>query len=193
MKSLRALKLATKRRLWKFAFKYARFGKRSCIYKPIFVAGKKNIYIGNNVQIMEHSRIEVLDKWGNQILTPKLVIGDNTSFEQHLHMTCGESITIGRECTFSSRVLITDIDHDYSKINTKVSYQPLITKSVKIGDYCFVGMDVKIFPGVNIGDNVIVGANSIVMSDLPSYTVCVGIPAKPIKRYNFEKKIWEKF
>ena len=115
----------------------------------------------------------------------------NTSIENFLHMTSAGSIKIGHDCVILSRVLITNIDHEYAEINRKVMEQELIVKDVEIGDYCFLGMDVKVFPGVKIGDNVIVGANSIVMHDLPSYTVCVGTPAKPIKKYNFQQNRWE--
>ena len=88
--------------------------------------------------------------------------------------------------------MISSIVFDYLFIGKKVHEQDLIVSDVKIGNYCFIGMDVKVFPGVTIGDNVIVGANSIVMNDIPSYSVCVGVPAKVIKKYNFHTKQWEK-
>ena len=171
---------------------YGSYGKGSIIAKPIIISGKKNIYLGNNTRISIGARIECITKWKNQEFKSSIVIGDNTSFEQFLHMTCAGKIEIGHDCVFNSRVLITNIDHDYSEINKNILQQRLITNDVKIGNYCFIGMDVKIFPGVTIGDNVIVGANSIVLDNLPSYTVCVGTPAKPIKKYNFDTKRWEK-
>lgn len=172
--------------------KYKKYGKNTIIFKPIIISGKKNIEFGNNVRIKEGSRIECISKWGTQHFDSSINIGDNTSFEQFLHITSAGKLRIGHDCVFSSRVLITNIDHEYSNIETNVLKQPLIVNDVEIGDYCFIGMDVKIFPGVKIGKNVIIGSNSIVLNDLPDYTVCVGIPAKPIKKYNQKTKKWER-
>ena len=46
-------------------------------------------------------------------------------------------------------------------------------------------------PGVVVGKHVIVGANSVVTADVPDYCVVAGIPAKIIKRYNFDNNKWE--
>jgi lipopolysaccharide O-acetyltransferase len=43
---------------------------------------------------------------------------------------------------------------------------------------------------VNIGRGVVVGAGAVVTSDLPEYTVAVGIPARVIKKFNFDSKKW---
>jgi maltose O-acetyltransferase len=49
-------------------------------------------------------------------------------------------------------------------------------------DYCWVGANVFISPGVNIGSNAIVGANSVVTKDIPSFEIWGGVPAKFIRR-----------
>ena len=50
-----------------------------------------------------------------------------------------------------------------------------------VGNNVFLGAGVKVLPGVTIGNNVIVGAGAIVVSDIPSNCVAVGMPAKPIR------------
>lgn len=174
-------------------FQFKKIGRHSVIFHPIEVDGKKYITLGNNVIIGEAARIEMLPKWHDKLYSPNLVIGDNSTFEQFAHITAASNLYIGKNCTFSSRVMITTINHEYQNINKKITEQGIITRDVVIGDYCFIGMDVKIFPGVKIGNNVVIGANSIVMNDLPDFTVCVGIPAKPIKKYNIETGKWEKY
>ncbi|MGO5541257.1 hypothetical protein ACTQWG_01860 [Blautia sp. HCP3S3_H10_1] len=44
---------------------------------------------------------------------------------------------------------------------------------------------------VNIGKHCVIGANSVVTSNIPDYSVAVGIPARVIKIYNFKNKQWE--
>ena len=43
-----------------------------------------------------------------------------------------------------------------------------------------------------IGRNCVIGANSVVVNDIPDYSVAVGSPAKVIKTYDIKKKIWKK-
>ena len=52
---------------------------------------------------------------------------------------------------------------------------------IRIGSYVFIGTNSIIMPGVTIGDNVVVGAGSVVTRDIESGSVCVGVPAKRIK------------
>lgn len=194
MKSIYSIKKAISRKLSFFKRRsYRKYGRNSLIYKPLCVIGKKHISIGNNVSIGEFARIETIEDWGNQKLAPNLIIGDNTSFEQYAKIICTSNLTIGNNCVFSYNVFVSTAEHSYNNIENSVMEQELISRDVSIGDNCFVGMDVKIFAGVKISNNVIVGANSIVMSDLPSYTVCVGTPAKPIKKYNFTTQNWEEY
>lgn len=61
-------------------------------------------------------------------------------------------------------------------------FQPEMQKGdVIIGNDCWICYGAVITPGVSIGDNVVVGANSVVTHNLPSYTLCGGVPAKVIR------------
>ena len=52
---------------------------------------------------------------------------------------------------------------------------------VTIGDDVWLGGNVTILPGVSIGNNVVIGAGSVVTKDIPSNCVAVGNPCKPVK------------
>ncbi len=124
------------------------------------------------------------------VFNPSIEIGDNTSFQQNAHITSAGILKIGKNCSFVADVLITNIDHDYSNLEEPKDKQKLIVNETIIGDNCFVGMRASIFPGVHIGNNVIIGTNAIVTHDVPPYSVVVGAPAKIIKKYDFDKKEW---
>ena len=53
--------------------------------------------------------------------------------------------------------------------------------TITIDNNVWLGANVTVCPGVTIGDNVVVGAGSVVVKDLPANTVCVDSPAKPIR------------
>jgi acetyltransferase-like isoleucine patch superfamily enzyme len=56
-----------------------------------------------------------------------------------------------------------------------------ITKPITVGENCYLGMGVLVMPGVKIGNNVVIGAGSVVTKDIPDNSVAVGVPARVIK------------
>jgi acetyltransferase-like isoleucine patch superfamily enzyme len=171
---------------------FGKIGQGSIVYKPLRKLNLQNVFIGNDVYLYKHSRIETIKRWGNTEYTPKIIIGNRVSFEQHLHMTCATKIEIGDDTVVLADVMITDINHSYQEINKNIMRQPLEVKETVIGNYCFIGMGTKIMAGTKLGDNCIVGCNSVVIGEFPGYTVLAGAPAKIIKRYDFTAGIWRK-
>ena len=51
-----------------------------------------------------------------------------------------------------------------------------------IGNDVWIGQNVTIMPGVNVGDGCIIGANAVVAKDIPPYSIAVGNPARVVKR-----------
>lgn len=176
----------------KYKLRVGKLGHGVIIYKPLRFKEIKYLYMEESSRIYKGSRIECITKWGNEKYSPIIKIGEKTSVEQFLHLTCANKIVIGKNVVISANVLITDINHSYEKIHMNAISQALEVKEVSIGDYSFIGMGSKIMPGTKIGKNCIIGANSIVVGEIPDYCVAVGTPAKIIKKYNFEKKVWEK-
>ncbi|MEN6333944.1 MAG: acyltransferase [Phycisphaerales bacterium] len=60
---------------------------------------------------------------------------------------------------------------------------------ITVGNNVFLGAGVRVLPGATIGDNVIIGAGAVVVGDIPSNCVAVGLPAKPIRTL---KEYWAK-
>ncbi len=69
--------------------------------------------------------------------------------------------------------------------------QGTIENIVEFMDNVWIGESVSVLPGVTIGQGAIIGANSVVSKNIPAYTIAVGSPAKPIKKFNFETTKWE--
>lgn len=94
-------------------------------------------------------------------------------------------IKIGRAVTLSRDVIL--LTHDYSIRNAinafemnaeNVKYKYL--KSITIGDNCFIGARAILLPGTEVGDDVIIGAGSVVKGNIPSKTVWGGSPARQL-------------
>lgn len=65
--------------------------------------------------------------------------------------------------------------------NMKLLKNADIFGEIKIGNNVFIGNRCIILPNITIGDNVVIGAGSVVTKNIPSNTVCAGVPAKFIK------------
>lgn len=56
-----------------------------------------------------------------------------------------------------------------------------VVKPIRVGNNTYIGYEAVILPGVTIGDNVVIGARSVVTKDVPSGVVVAGVPARQIK------------
>jgi acetyltransferase-like isoleucine patch superfamily enzyme len=97
--------------------------------------------------------------------------------ERHIHLDrlYPRGIHIQGNCLIASGVTI--LSHDHCK---RVNNQPLLTDTY-IGKRCFIAVGATILPGVKIGDEVIVGAGSVVTRDVPSNVIVAGNPARIIR------------
>lgn len=169
---------------------FKKLGKRSVVYKPIMIRGRKNISMGDYCFFFTGARIEVISKYGDQRFSPSLNIGNNSTFEQNCHLTCAGKIDIGINCSILANVCITDIDHNIDDMSGKVLSNRLDINEVNIGDNCFIGMGSFILAGTNLGNGVVVGANSVVKGVFPDNVMIAGSPAKIVKRYDTSLKKW---
>lgn len=107
-------------------------------------------------------------------------LGDNVYANFNLViLDCG-MVTIGHRVLFGPNVSIFAATHetDVQSRRDGVEY----AKPVTIGDDCWIGGNVSIMPGVNIGKGCTIGAGSVVTKDIPSFSVAMGSPARVVKQ-----------
>ena len=174
-----------------FKHRYMEYHLSSMIIKPMLIT-PQYIKMGKGVQIRNNARIEGVSCYNDRKFSPIIVIGDNVTIEQSCHITCADSIEIGKDTAIAANVSITDIDHPYDDVDVPIEKQNIKVKPVYIGEGCKIYNNVVILQGVEIGKHVTVGANSVVTKSVPDYCVVVGSPAYIVKRYNFESHKWER-
>jgi lipopolysaccharide O-acetyltransferase len=161
---------------------------------PFDIRGEKYIKWGTNFRAGFGCRLEAYP------LNKKvaLQIGNNVQLQDYVHITATLNVNIGNDVLMASKIYISDTLHgsysgDLNDSDPAIppGLRPISSKTVIIGDRVWLGEFVSVLPGVTIGEGTIVGANSVVSRSLPANVVAVGAPAKPIKRFNFEKKRWE--
>jgi acetyltransferase-like isoleucine patch superfamily enzyme len=129
-----------------------------------------------------------------------LSIGDDTIFENHCHIKAGGTITIGNNSFFGARsevvclasisigpdalvasdVTIRDHDHGTEREGEPYRLQPHRTSPIVIGRNVWLGAKATILKGVEIGDDAVVGANSVVTKSVPAGATVAGAPARRI-------------
>ena len=163
-------------------------GENSCFHYPIQLqgSGRKRIRIGSGTNIQAHSILGCWEKYGKDHFEPKITIGDDCSIGEFCHITAINNISIGNGLLTGRFVYIGDNNHgDLSWENSFVQPAKRKLKSkgeIVIGNNVWIGDKTTILGGLTIGDNVIIGANSVVNHDIPSNSIAVGAPAKIIKQ-----------
>ena len=154
--------------------------------------------VGRHVRIGKRCRIETIDEHNGLTYMPRLEIGNNVSMNDDVHIGCVSRVRIGNNVLMASKIFISD--HNHGTYSGSEQDSPLLSPGLRrlgyapvdIGDDVWLGEMVTVLPGVTIGNGSIVGSNSVVSKSLPEYSICFGLPAKPVKTYNFRTHRWEK-
>jgi acetyltransferase-like isoleucine patch superfamily enzyme len=175
----------------KLLFKNARL-----IRFPIDIRGKDCISVGHGFTTGRGCRIEaeyILDT-----AKPQIKIGNNVQINDYVHITAAQQVLIEDNVLIASKVYISDCSHgSYGKNNihdsplTAPKDREIYNNPVIIKKNVWIGDNVCILPGVTIGEGAIIGANAVVNKNIPPYCIAVGIPAKIVKKYNFQIEKWE--
>lgn len=111
-------------------------------------------------------------------------IGKNVTVYNARNTTIDETslqhIFIGDNTQITAGVIVLAHDYSYSVLGNIFGELPRQQRDTVIGKNVFIGMNSVILMGAKIGDNVIVGAGSVVSGSIPSNSVCAGNPAKII-------------
>jgi acetyltransferase-like isoleucine patch superfamily enzyme len=161
------------------------------LIKPLWIT-PEFMFLADNIFVGWNARIGGVKQYGSKKFNPKIIINSGVSIQQNLHLTCADSVEIGKNTAIAANVSITDIHHPYDDVNLPIEHQDITTDPVFIGEDCKLYNNSVILPGTKIGKHCTVGANSVVAGQFQDYCVIVGSPARIIKRYSFEKQAWLK-
>ena len=112
--------------------------------------------------------------------------GKNVYANFNLTLVDDTHIYVGDYTMFGPNVVIATAGHPILPELREQGYQ--YNAQVHIGKNCWLGAGVIVLPGVTIGDNVVIGAGSVVTKDLPSNVVAVGNPCKVLREVNDRDK-----
>ena len=111
----------------------------------------------------------------------KLMIGDHVGISGAI-ICCESAVTIGDHCRLGANCSIYDTDyHAINYLERRHDNNDAVKRApVVIGSDCWIGANAMILKGVSIGPRSVIGANSVVVHDIPEDSIAAGNPAKVI-------------
>ena len=142
--------------------------------------GVKQLRVANNMKLGADSSF-----YSNVILeigeNAPLTIGKNFTISYGSIIVCNAGVQIGDYVMIGEYTSIRDTTHSSDKAELAFCRQPDISFPIILGNNVWIGRGCILLPGAVIGDNVIVGANSLVKGVLESNSIYAGSPATKIK------------
>lgn len=182
---------------------FANNPKKLRIDLPRRIMNPERIYFGNNVFIGPGSLLFAMTHYPTVSMQPpdkklpvqnfdsKITIGNNVTSTEGLQIAACSEVSIGDDVMFASNVHINDGMHGYEHADEPYKYQKMFRIApIKIKRGCWIGQNVVILPGVEIGEFTIIGANSVVTRSLPKQSIAVGAPAKAVKKWDKQSQEW---
>ncbi len=185
--------------------RFANEQRNLTIKYPYRIAGANRITIGDDVFIGPNSVIKASTQYPGPAMSndihsvdpvmydAQVKIGNRVSVSGSLQLTAFSRIVIEDDVMFATNINITDALHGYEKTDVPYKYQTMTrNKPITIGSGSWIGQNVVILPGVTIGRQCIVGANSTVTHSIPDCTIAAGSPARVISKWDDHENHWKK-
>ena len=116
----------------------------------------------------------------------RIEIGEGCFLNRNTMLAALDLIEIGDHVMFANGCFVGDAAHRFDDPEQPVPWQGFTSKGpVRIGDNAWFGVNCVVTSGVTIGERCVIGANSVVTTDLPPRTIAAGSPAKVIKEIEY--------
>lgn len=120
----------------------------------------------------------------------EIFLGDNIYIAPNFHISA-RNLKIGSNVIIGPNLLLECDDHTFKNVG-KTIWSTFTSErtpgSVTIEDDVWVGGNVTILKNVVISEGCIIGAGSVITKSLPPYSICLGVPCRPVKtRFNVEE------
>ena len=150
--------------------------------------GMRSIAIGRNTLVSSRTWLNVNHPargLKSIIIGNNCIIGENNFLSSGRLIEIGDYVITAKDCAFLGST------HVYSDPCVPYGWSETSDRdTISVGTNCFFGYGAQVIGNVSIGRGSVVGANAVVRTDVPPFSLVVGDPASVIKRYNFNEKKW---
>jgi acetyltransferase-like isoleucine patch superfamily enzyme len=170
---------------WNRARIHAEFARRRAFCRWPVHGNVLELFAENRLEIGEHALLEP-HVWLTATAPGRIAIGEGTFLNIAVQVAAVESVEIGAHCMFANGCFVTDANHRFDDPDRPVPWQGFSSKGpTRVGDNVWCGANVVITSGVTVGERCVIGANSVVTTDLPPFSIAAGAPARVIKQVEY--------
>jgi acetyltransferase-like isoleucine patch superfamily enzyme len=137
------------------------------------IAKRATIRFGRFVWIGDRTKIRCHE--GEVIVGQKSVLGQECTISAYRH------VRIGEQCVIADRAMFIDFDHGVVEVERPIRLQGIYKRDVDVGSNVWVGYGACVLRGVRVGDNSVIGTNSVLTKDIPANAVVGGVPARLLR------------
>ena len=162
-----------------FRSRCTRVGERLHLTLLPDITGHAEIYIGDDVNI--YGKIGITS--GRVFDNPRFVVEDGVDIGHQVTFSVNKEIVIEKGVHIASNCRFADNDghpRDPAARAADMPPPPEEVKPIRIGRYAWIANSCHIMKGVTIGEGAIVGAGSVVVTDVPPFSVAMGNPARVV-------------
>ena len=147
----------------------------------VFFGRALELEIGAKGQVDFGRFVWIGDKTKIRCHEGRVEIGAKTVMGQECTISAYQRVRIGEQCVIADRAMFIDFDHGVVEVERPIRLQGIYKRDVIVGSNVWIGYGACVLRGVSVGDNAIVGTNSVVTKDVPANAVVAGIPARIIR------------
>ena len=151
--------------------------------EPVYIGPGFSLYIPEAASFHVGPRVEFRRNFRAELSPGATVeIGADTRFTYDPIIQCGERIEIGERCMIGQSTLLVDGNHRFRGLDRPMLEQGYDYRPVVLEDDAVLTTKCTVV-GARIGRRSYVGAGAVVVTDIPDYSVAVGVPARVVERF----------
>jgi acetyltransferase-like isoleucine patch superfamily enzyme len=124
-------------------------------------------WIGNDNKLRAHE--------GQLTLGAKVVMGRDNVINTYL------DVEVGATSILADWIYVCDFDHRYDRLDVPIKDQGIVKSPVRIGGDVWIGEKATVLRGVDIGHGSVVASHCLVNTDIPPFSIAVGVPVRVVK------------
>jgi acetyltransferase-like isoleucine patch superfamily enzyme len=179
----RMLNLRYARLLWRYLWRrwLTRAGHRWVTDGPVFFGRGLELEVSRRGRVAFGRFVWLGDRTKVRCHEGVVEIGRKTVIGQECTISAYQRVRIGEQCVIADRAMFIDFDHGVVEVERPIRLQGIYKRDVEVGSNVWIGYGACILRGVRVGDNAVIGTNSVVTKDVPANAVVGGVPARVLR------------
>ncbi|HEX2393569.1 MAG TPA: acyltransferase [Solirubrobacterales bacterium] len=171
------------RLLWRYSWRrwLTAAGRRWRTDGPVFFGRRLEVQIGRRGEIRFGRFVWIGDGSKLRCHEGEVEIGRKTVIGQECTISAYQRVRIGEQCVIADRAMFIDFDHGVVEVERPIRLQGIYKRDVEVGSNVWIGYGACILRGVRVGDNSVIGTNTVVTKDVPANAVVAGVPARIVR------------